>query len=484
MAEEVVERIGNFHISDENEEEVITIGEEVCQQALNACTHSLVGKLLTSKRFHVIAMKDSLRRAWGSPNKLSIVEVGDNLFHFRFEDEISLKKVLHGGPWNFENQLLVVQKWEPGMKADQLSFHSVAFWIQLWGLPFEFVNPMVGEIIGKRVGTFLAIDDRKEVGERGRFIRVRVEIPLDKPIKRGGFIALGSGPKYWVDYKYERLNSFCHYCGSLSHDVGVCDQRTADEVAGCLKEGKFGPWLKVGGGGVWGGRQYSASRSSGSGDAHHDSGGLRQGETPSGSSAGTGIFKQGGDLDGAAISGQGSKSRLVELEDNDRISLNGKDLRIRDVLDPRESVPVTAKEDFFGRSGSGPLNQEVARPFSGDHGLVDLKASAVRSGPGSSSRSVPLGPPIQEEKMTDLVPLGLGPDTGLRDVEILESFDKENINSFIISPTQFSVGVESSKVSSSEGKGSKKGKSNKRCTSAGGGRGRQIGQECGGVLAE
>lgn len=76
MADEVVERIGNFHLSDDEDDE-IQIDDAVCKQVVEACTFSLVGKLLISKKFNVVAMKVALRRAWGLSDKLSIVEVGD-----------------------------------------------------------------------------------------------------------------------------------------------------------------------------------------------------------------------------------------------------------------------------------------------------------------------------------------------------------------------------------------------------------------------
>lgn len=95
----MVERIGNFHLSNDKEDE-IQIDDVVCKRILEECSASLVGKLLTLRRFNVVAMKESLRRAWGMFEKLTIVEVGDNLFHFRFDDETSLLKVFNGGPWN------------------------------------------------------------------------------------------------------------------------------------------------------------------------------------------------------------------------------------------------------------------------------------------------------------------------------------------------------------------------------------------------
>lgn len=46
-----------------------------------------------------------------------MVEVGDNLFQFKFSTEFDMERILHGGPWTFDNQLLLLQKWHRGMTA-------------------------------------------------------------------------------------------------------------------------------------------------------------------------------------------------------------------------------------------------------------------------------------------------------------------------------------------------------------------------------
>lgn len=177
-----------------------------------------------------------------------------------------------------------------------VSFHSVSFWVQLWGLPFEFVNPVIGEIIGKRIGSFYAIDNKEVVGEMGRFLRVRVGVPIDKPLKHGGYITLGNGAKYWVDYKFERLNNFCYYCGSLLREQGECGVKLSDEKNGVLKEGRFGQWMKVSSGG----RQQTGSKwetNGGRGDGENFQ---RASSLVSGSN-GEGNFKLIGDKESAKI---------------------------------------------------------------------------------------------------------------------------------------------------------------------------------------
>ena len=50
-------------------------------------------------------------------------------------------------------------------------------------------------------------------------MRVKVTLPISKPIQRGAFLAGSSGQRTWVTFKYERLSMFCHYCGLLGQDL-------------------------------------------------------------------------------------------------------------------------------------------------------------------------------------------------------------------------------------------------------------------------
>ena len=53
-------------------------------------------------------------------------------------------------------------------------------------------------------------------------MRVKVALPIGKPLRRGSFIVGSDGIRTWVSFKYECLPLFCHYCGMLGHDVKHC----------------------------------------------------------------------------------------------------------------------------------------------------------------------------------------------------------------------------------------------------------------------
>ena len=76
----------------------------------------------------------------------------------------------------------------------------------------------VGKEIGGKLGRIVEVDKRSLQADQAKFIRVRIDLPIDKPLRRGGNIVGEDGRRFWVTFKYERLPTFCFICGKLGHD--------------------------------------------------------------------------------------------------------------------------------------------------------------------------------------------------------------------------------------------------------------------------
>ena len=79
-------------------------------------------------------------------------------------------------------------------------------------------------------------------------MRVKVVVPIGKPLRREGFIVGSNGAYSWVMFKYERLPPFCHYCGLLGHDVKHCASHFAVSRNGGEVDYQYGESLKALGG--------------------------------------------------------------------------------------------------------------------------------------------------------------------------------------------------------------------------------------------
>lgn len=97
--------------------------------------------------------------------------------------------------------------------ASNIIFTHSPFWVQFWGLPFGMMDEELGRELRNSLRKFIEIDKRFGQDDQAKFMRIRVDLPLDKPLRRGGKIANAEGGKFWVTFKYERLPSFCFLCG-------------------------------------------------------------------------------------------------------------------------------------------------------------------------------------------------------------------------------------------------------------------------------
>ena len=164
------------------EEETIAISDEGRKEAIESCHLSLIGKFLTCKSYNKLAAKNTIRRAWGLNESMQILEVGPNLFQFKFQSEFDLDRIFRGGPWTFDNQLLLLKRWNKGMIVGNIRLEAASLWVQIWGAPFDMVSPQVAKEVRSRLGEVEEVESRKKKDDFNMFIRVRVTLPISKPI--------------------------------------------------------------------------------------------------------------------------------------------------------------------------------------------------------------------------------------------------------------------------------------------------------------
>ena len=241
----MIDRLENMKLT--MEEEVIVVFDEERKDEIESCQQSLIEKFLTCKPFNKREAYNTIKKAWGLHDGAQIIEVGLNLFQFKFHAEFDLERVLKGGPWSFDNQALMLRRWQKGMTAKNVKFETLSLWVQIWGAPFDMVSPKVVAEVGRRLGVVEEVERKQKQELQNLFIRVKVALP----IQRGGFIVGSEGGYTWVTYRYERLPMFCHYCGLLGHDVCHCTGFFAASKNGGEVDCQYGEWLKSMGAHSW-----------------------------------------------------------------------------------------------------------------------------------------------------------------------------------------------------------------------------------------
>ena len=107
------------------------------------------------------------------------------------------------------------------------------------------ISPQVATEVGNRLGMVEELERGKVRDVRKFFMRVRVALPISKPLRGGGYIADSSGEHTWVNFKYERLPIFCYFFGLVGHDVRHCANHFAVEKNGGEVDYQYCEWLKA-----------------------------------------------------------------------------------------------------------------------------------------------------------------------------------------------------------------------------------------------
>ena len=242
MEHTIIDNLKNLQLTKDEEEDIFILSNNT-SDLLEECTLSLFGKLLAERNQNQKALKNTLRTAWKLGSDLRIVEVGNNVLQFKFSSMYQLEWVERNGSWNFENNLLLLCRWRRGLSLANLVFTHAPFWVQVWGLPFEHMTKEAGRDIGGKLGRVIEVDKRSWQADQAKFMRVRVDLPIEKPLRRGGYVTNMDGERCWVSFKYERLPTFCFTCGKIGHD----DKHCGIEIEKQPSERQYGEWMRAGG---------------------------------------------------------------------------------------------------------------------------------------------------------------------------------------------------------------------------------------------
>ncbi|XP_031127633.1 uncharacterized protein LOC116029731 [Ipomoea triloba] len=207
-------------------------------------TWPLVGRFLTAKLVKLEYMRQVMASVWKPVKGVQVTELQPNLFMFVFFHASDMHYVIDEGPWSFENCTLVCQPVKDGVLLVNVPLDSVDMWVQLHDLPYGYTSSTILEQIGNYLGTFVKGDDRFAGAPWLDFYRIRVAMPVHKPIKRRMKLLKRDKTWCWVSFKYERLHGFCFFCGMMGHTYKFCLK--AREAAGSVEQYPFGPDLRAG----------------------------------------------------------------------------------------------------------------------------------------------------------------------------------------------------------------------------------------------
>lgn len=219
----ILDDYASLSINDDDEGGLV-VEEPSGEKAGQDYTHCLVGRLLTNRKVNFMAMQDTLSAIW-RPVKGVFMEATSypNIFLFKFFHERDVSRVLEDGPWTFNQQTLIIKKLEMDEQLANVELFEINMWVQVYELPIGFKSEFILTSIGNYVGKFIKSDPRNFQGMWRSFLRIQVTVDVRRPLRSKMRIKKSGGEWLWIKFKYERLPSFCFYCGRIGHTEKFCE---------------------------------------------------------------------------------------------------------------------------------------------------------------------------------------------------------------------------------------------------------------------
>ena len=228
----------------------------------------------TSKPFSHAALFSALRNAWLAAKEVNFKVLEPNLFLVQLHCLGDWGRVMEGSPWLFRGAAVVMQEYDGFSNVLAYKLDKIPVWARIQGIPEGLMKKReLAKKVAKKVGDPIVVMVNEGRINPTPYLRTRVWLDLNKPLVRVVPITLKERIQYLV--QYEKLPSFCFYCGCIGHEVTECGDGTHEKQS-C----QWGDWLRVPfaplsgredqRGGRGGGRGRGRGRSGGRGEGYHD----------------------------------------------------------------------------------------------------------------------------------------------------------------------------------------------------------------------
>ncbi|XP_019167860.1 PREDICTED: uncharacterized protein LOC109163565 [Ipomoea nil] len=243
-AQEIVDQCANLTLADVEDEDLavrvpyVPDANEPAEEGFFA-----VGRVLTNRAVRFAYFQDTMAGVWQAAMGVNMRELQPRRFLFRFYHKADLLRILSEGPWAYEQSLLVMKRLELGEDPEIVQLDHAEFWVQIHALPIGFRSESVVNAIGSFLGRVVQADERNFDGSLRTYYRIRVSLDITKALKKQMKLKQGVGSWAIIDFRYERLPTFCFLCGLIGHGDRHC--RLALERHDPKAKKPYGAWLRA-----------------------------------------------------------------------------------------------------------------------------------------------------------------------------------------------------------------------------------------------
>ncbi|KAL0284377.1 UNVERIFIED_CONTAM: hypothetical protein Sradi_7199500 [Sesamum radiatum] len=196
----------------------------VVEDGVKRWATTAVGYFLGKKPFFH-HLKDFVQATW--PCVTSVKATSNGFYFFQFKTVPAMEEVIEGGPWLFQGQPIVLQRWVPGMSLRKKPHTEIPVWIRLKHLPMEFWTNEGLSVIASGVGKPLYQDAVTRDCLRIDYARVCIMLNYNSTLPKHVIVMQPnedgcSEVPCKIDIEYEWIPQKCVLCRTLGHNKAAC----------------------------------------------------------------------------------------------------------------------------------------------------------------------------------------------------------------------------------------------------------------------
>ncbi|CAL1387048.1 unnamed protein product [Linum trigynum] len=159
MAKELEQQMRNISLSEE-EINSIKVEENDVDNMADSVVEELgaVGRLLGTRKPGTKFLKTALVAAWKPKQDFDVQVMEGNLLVFQFIQAEDRAKALFGGPWHFENQLIIIRPVDRGKELTDTDFSCTEIWVRIRKIPAKLRTESMATKIGAMFGALKVYD--------------------------------------------------------------------------------------------------------------------------------------------------------------------------------------------------------------------------------------------------------------------------------------------------------------------------------------
>ncbi|OVA03991.1 protein of unknown function DUF4283 [Macleaya cordata] len=161
---------------------------------------SIVVKLPTNRSLPIGILRELLQSAWNPTSTMSVKEFYDGAYLIHFKELADLDAMIDGAPWSIHDDLLLYERCDQNKLPSDYTFSKSEFWVQLHGLPIEYLTPAAIHKIAAEAGTTQLIK-AEDTQKWGRYARAKIEFDITAALPKYIKTTLANGKPCRVDLK-------------------------------------------------------------------------------------------------------------------------------------------------------------------------------------------------------------------------------------------------------------------------------------------